>query len=73
MPSNIISTSPKKSVASSERVEKASGNFDYIEAPMVTIHRKELGNKSIGQIPSNITPNGILKGQSAGPIFITSG
>ena len=45
MPSNIISTSPKKSVASSERVEKASGNFDYIEAPVVTIHRKELGNK----------------------------
>ena len=43
--SNIISSLPKKSVSPSERVEKASGNLDDIEAPVVMIHQKDLDDK----------------------------
>ena len=42
MSSNIIGPVPKKSLAPSEKVEKASGDLDYIEDPVVTIRRKYL-------------------------------
>ena len=45
MPYNIIGPLPKKSVALSETVEKASGYLDDIEEPVVTICRKYLDNK----------------------------
>ena len=45
MSSNIIGPSPKKLVAPSEKVEKASGGLDDIEAPVFTIHQKDLDNK----------------------------
>ena len=44
MSSNIISSLPNKSVATSEKVEKASGDLDDIEVPVVTIRRKDLDN-----------------------------
>ena len=40
MPSNIIVLYPNKSVATSEKFEKASDNLDDIEAPVVTIRQK---------------------------------
>ena len=37
MLSNVIDPLPKKSVSPSEKVEKASGDSDDIEEPLVTI------------------------------------
>ena len=45
MSSDIIVASPKKSVAPSEKVEKASWDLDGIEATVVMIHWKDLDNK----------------------------
>ena len=45
LPSNIIVPLPKKSLSPSEKVKKASGNLDDIEAPVVTIRRKDLYDK----------------------------
>ena len=42
---NVIVPLPKKSVSPSENLEKASGNLDYIEAPVVMICLKDLDNK----------------------------
>ena len=40
MSSNIIDPLHNKSVAQSDKVEKASGNLDDMEAPVVKIHQK---------------------------------
>ena len=45
MSSNIIGPWPKKSVGPSERVERASGNLDDIEAPLSMIRKKDLDHK----------------------------
>ena len=45
MSSNIINPLPKKSVAPSEKFEKASGDLDDIKEPVVTIRRNYFDNK----------------------------
>ena len=42
MSSNIIDPLPKKSVAPSEKFEKASGDLDDIKEPVVTIGQNYL-------------------------------
>ena len=44
--SNITNQSPKKSVAPSENIKKASGNLDDIKVPVVMIRQKYLDNKN---------------------------
>ena len=73
MSSNIIGPSPKKSVAPSDNLEKASGYLDYIGAPVVTIRRKDLDNNNERRIPRNMTSRGSLQYQSAGYILMISG
>ena len=64
MSSNIIGPSPKKLVAPSEKVEKASGYLDDIEAPVFTIHQRTWIIKKKGIIPINITSMVSMKYQS---------
>ena len=45
MSSDIIVASPKKSVAPSKSLKKASGNLYNIEAPVVMIIQKDSDNK----------------------------
>ena len=45
MSSNIIGPLPNKSVAPSEKVEKASGNLIDMEEPVVTIRINDLYNR----------------------------
>ena len=45
MSSNIIGPFPKKYVSPSEKVEKASGDLDDIEEPVITIRKKYLDNE----------------------------
>ena len=44
---NIIGPSPKESVVPSEKVEKESGNLDYIEEPVFMVRQNYLDHRKI--------------------------
>ena len=73
MSSNIIGPSPKRSVAPSDKVDKASGELDDIEAPVVTICQNYLDNKKERTMPRNTTYIGSLQYKSSGLVLIMSG